>query len=225
MYMSINKKVWSKLATAGSVAALSVVSLAGVVGVNAQPVLDYDDGNIRITIEPGVLSTEIDDCNMGTITISATDQTVNCTTLAQFQDLRGSGAGWSATAVITNFEGDNDGSILGLCRDQVNGSGVSQGPNCATKSDFDVVPAAMAIKAGQPMQVTLNGLSDNTTQQFAAGVTTLTESATNTPPFALGSFEVGEGEGAYQKNLGLTQVVPGYTRAQQYNATMTLSVS
>lgn len=231
MYMSVNKNVLSKISTVGSVVALSVVSLAGVVSANAQSYTD--SGNVDLQVDAGVLTVTVEGCTMvldaGTNpVVSSSDQDVFCKTdtlanapIATFEDLRGdSTVGWFATATMTNFEGASDGTILALCRD------VGSGNDCPTYPDFDLTPGPMRIQAGQPPQVTLNGLiTTTTTQSTASGITDGTATGVNSTAFDIGGFTAGDGEGAYEKDLNLHQVIPAYTRAQQYNATLTVSAS
>jgi len=217
-----------KIATLSSVAALGLFSVVGIVNTSAQS----DTGSIQINILPGTLSVSVSNCVMtvngdGTTapTVSASDQTVRCTVLAQFNDLRGNSAvGWSVTATMTNFQGATDSTILGLCRNRINpATGENIGVDCSQVSDFSLTPSSMRRLAGQPVGQNLN---DVTTTQNAAGLTApLTAAQTNNPPFNIGGYNAGGGEGAYEKDLTLQQIIPPYTRAQTYNATLTLTIA
>jgi len=227
MHMSTNS-ILRKIATLSSVVVLGLFSVVGVVNTSAQT----DSGSIQINILPGTLSVSVNDCVMtvngdGTTapTVSASEQTVRCTVLAQFNDLRGNSAvGWSVTATMTNFQGATDNTILGLCRNRINSAtGENIGVDCSEVSDFSLTPGAMQRVAGQPVN---QGLNDVTTAQNAAGLSSpLTATQTNNPPFNIGGYNAGGGEGSYQKNLTLQQVIPPYTRAQTYNATLTLTIA
>jgi hypothetical protein len=181
-------------------------------------------GNLILEITPGSFGIQVSSCDMGSIDIAASDQTMSCTTEVTFVDLRGSGAGWSAVASMTNFEGENDGSVLALCRAQYSG-GVPQNADCSQDSDFAVIPGAMQIQPGMPDNVTLDGLADVTSQQNVNDISGLDPMDTNQTPLDLGGFLDGHGEGAYYKSVILQQTVPGYTRSQTYNSTLTISVS
>ncbi len=226
MHMSV-KNIVSKIATLSSVVALGFVSFAGVINTTAQS----DSGDVVITVLPGVLSVTVNDCTMTvngdgvtSPTVSATDQNVSCTTTAQFSDLRGiSTVGWNVTATMTNFEGATDGTILGLCRNRINPStGEQIGVDCNEVSDFSLTPGPMQRISGQPVNQNLN---DVTTLQQALGITNLTATETNSPAFQLGGYTAGGGEGDIQKQLTLVQTLPAYTRAQTYNATLTLTIA
>jgi len=157
------------------------------------------------------------------IRVSDSDQTVRCTTTATFVDLRGSGAGWSATATMTNFRGHIDDTILSLCRNRQDpNTGESLGVDCSIQTDFSLTPGNMQRISGQPVNQALN---ENTTTQFVLGLTNNTATGVNTNPFVLGGYGVGGGEGTYSKQLTLTQILPAYTRAQAYNGTLTVSVA
>ena len=187
-----------------------------------------NQGYVTICILPGTLSVTVNDCTMQRpdgqpIRVSHSDQTVECTTTATFVDLRGSGAGWSATATMTNFRGHIDNTILSLCRNRQDpNTGESLGVDCSIQTDFSLTPGNMQRISGQPVNQALN---ENTTTQFVLGLTNNTATGVNTNPFVLGGYGVGGGEGTYSKQLTLTQILPAYTRAQAYNGTLTVSVA
>jgi hypothetical protein len=129
-----------------------------------------------------------------------------------FQDLRGSGAGWSATASMTNLSGVTVPTDIIRLSTAITG-GVSK---------FSITPGSLSVFNSDPGS--LNGLADNTSTQ---PVTTLSSLQSNgySNNFSIAQFGINSGEGKYKKNITMNLAVPPYMRAQVYQGTFVVSVS
>jgi hypothetical protein len=224
--MSLGKKIVKGAALFSCVAAVSGISIFGAVNTNAQyggSGYAYDDSQATITINPGIFTVEAPDCDMGDYNISDTDVFAQCTiSTAVFQDLRGTGVGWTITGVMTNFEGQSDNSqFLNLC-DEGGSCDPTLDPSF-NSSRFSLTPANLSVFAGDPG--TLDGLNDNTSTQHTSYLDAHDDAWATSNDYTITEFGYGYGEGKYEKDLTLDLIVPPYTRAQTYQATLTLSQS
>lgn len=194
-----------------------VVSLAGAVPAFAQI---NDTTTASLTITAGVLTiTAPETVSLGSLSISDIAQTASGTTGAvTIQDLRGSNAGWTSTATMTNFVGQTITTELLPLADDVTG----------TNSYFTLTPGALGVSAGDAGL--LAGLTDYTTAQDTSSLTLMTvDGVSNT--FNIAAFSSGNGAGSFEKTLDLDyEVLPyltyttGTASAQTYSATLTSTV-
>lgn len=196
-------------------ASLVLASVLGIAGsiVPAHAALSADT-TASLTINAGVLSiTAPTTVTLNAISVSSsTTNTTGTTSDVVIQDLRGSNAGWSATATMTNFTGSSDNTKYLLLASATTGG----------TSRFSLTPGALSVFAGDPG--TLDGITDYTTAQTTTSLTALDGTGVSNT-FNLASFSTGNGAGKYQKTLGLSLDVPAYTFAQTYTATLTSSVA
>jgi hypothetical protein len=223
--MSLGKKIVKGAALFSCVAAISGVSIFGTVNTNAQYGYGYgsetsDDAQATITINPGIFTVYAPDCDMGSYDISSSETFAQCViSKAEFQDLRGTGVGWTITGSMTNFQGQSDNTrFLNLC----DGAGTC-GDEGGIISLFSLTPGDLTVFPGDTG--TLDGLTDNVSTQPTTSLSAHNDAAGISNDYTITEFGYGYGEGKYEKDLTLDLIVPPYTRAQTYQATLTLSQS
>jgi hypothetical protein len=131
-------------------------------------------------------------CTVSSSTQAATGTLSNVTV----QDLRGSGAGWTATSTITNFA--NGSYIVPIC---------DATTTCLTTNRLSMTPTATTVSSGEPSTVNLLGLTDYTSTQSTSSLSNLTSSGISNS-FNFASFT---GQGVCK--IFLTNGGTGYSTA------------
>jgi len=121
-------------------------------------------------------------------------------------DLRGNYAGWNSFCTITNFTGANTNYVIPLLKD--------------TTSKYALTPSSLRLTQTDSGRLNDGTLVDNTSLQTTTSYTSGVSNA-----FSVSGFSTGGGQGWYEKDLGMELNIPPFVRTDNYNATMTCSVS